>query len=143
MTLFLLDTTTITHLRNGHTKAIASQMAYSEPNTGQVIGIASVNVEEVIGGWLSFLQRARTPQQQASGANRLNDSLRFLSRYTLIAITEAAVARHEVLRRMKLNVGRNDLRLAALALELGATVVTDNIRDFGRVPGLSWIDWTK
>ncbi len=44
---------------------------------------------------------------------------------------------------MKLNVGRNDLRLAALALELGAIVVTDNIRDFVRVPGLSWIDWTK
>jgi len=44
---------------------------------------------------------------------------------------------------MKLNVGRNDLRLAALALELNATVVTDNIRDFGRVPGLLWADWTK
>lgn len=118
-------------------------MTHSEPNSGNVIAIASVNVEEVIGGWLSFLQRARTHQQQASGADRLNDSIRFLSRYTLVAITEAAVTRHEILRRMKLNVGRNDLRLAALALELGAIVVTDNIRDFVRVPGLSWIDWTK
>lgn len=53
------------------------------------------------------------------------------------------VARHETLRKMKLNVGRNDLRLAALALELGAIVVTDNVRDFGRVSGLRWVDWTK
>lgn len=61
MALFLLDTTTITHLRNGHTKIIGSQTAHSDPNSGQVVAIASVNVEEVIGGWLSYLQRARTP----------------------------------------------------------------------------------
>lgn len=59
------------------------------------------------------------------------------------AVTGAAVARHETLRKMKLNVGRNDLRLAALALELDAIVVTDNVRDFGRVSGLRWVDWTK
>ena len=35
-------------------------------------------------------------------------------------MTDAAVARHDALRKMKLNVGRNDLRLAALALELDA-----------------------
>jgi len=49
-------------------------------------------------------------------------------------MTESAIARYDHLRKLKLNVGRNDLRLAALALELNATIVSDNIRDFIRVP---------
>ena len=42
----------------------------------------------------------------------------------------------------RLNVGSNDLKIAATALEQNATVVTRNLRDFGRVPGVLCQDWT-
>jgi tRNA(fMet)-specific endonuclease VapC len=143
MATFLLDTTTITHLRNGQLRVEANYLAYSAIDSGHTVAVASINVEEVLLGRLNYVSRARTPADEAAGSRRLNADICFLASFPLFSVTEASVLRYESLRKMKLNVGRNDLRLAALALELGATVVTDNARDFGRIPALQWVDWTK
>ncbi len=39
-------------------------------------------------------------------------------------------------------VGPYDLLIAAQALRTGATLVTANVPEFARVPGLQWQDWT-
>ena len=38
-------------------------------------------------------------------------------------------------------IGPNDLLIAAQALSIGATLVTDNVREFSRVPGLVVENW--
>ena len=40
-------------------------------------------------------------------------------------------------------IGPYDLLIATQALRLGATMVTANVSEFGRVDGLSWQDWTN
>ncbi len=143
MATFLLDTTTITHLRNGHVQVVANYLLHSASHSGHTVAVAAVNVEEVLAGRLNYLSRARIPADEVAGSRHLTRDVLLLASFPLIAVTDAAVHRYDTLRRMKRNVGRNDLRLAALALELDAIVVTDNVRDFGRVPGLLWVDWTK
>jgi tRNA(fMet)-specific endonuclease VapC len=39
-------------------------------------------------------------------------------------------------------IGPYDLLIAAQALRTGATLVTANVAEFARVPGLQWLDWT-
>ncbi len=56
-------------------------------------------------------------------------------------MTVSARVQFESLVRAKLNVKHNDPRIAAIAKEIGATVVTRNRRDFGRVPGLVIEEW--
>ena len=62
--------------------------------------------------------------------------------FPLLAFPESAILRFEQLVALRLNVGKMDLRIAAIALEYGAVVVTRNQRDFGRVPSLMIEDWT-
>ena len=66
----------------------------------------------------------------------------FLARFAIYPLAEPILNRFDQLVRLRLNVGKMDLKIAAAALELGATVVTNNTRDFRRVPGLGWVDWS-
>ncbi len=40
-------------------------------------------------------------------------------------------------------IGPNDLLIAAHALSLGLSLVTDNVREFNRVRGLSVVNWRR
>jgi tRNA(fMet)-specific endonuclease VapC len=65
-----------------------------------------------------------------------------LGRWRILPYTEAAIARVAQLKALRLNVRLMDLRIAAVAMENQAVVVTRNRRDFSRVPGLSVEDWS-
>jgi tRNA(fMet)-specific endonuclease VapC len=47
------------------------------------------------------------------------------------------------LQRAGTLIGSNDLWIAAHALSLGAVMVTDNVREFGRVPDLPLDNWLR
>lgn len=47
------------------------------------------------------------------------------------------------LERMGRLIGPNDLLIAAHAIAAGAVMVTANVGEFGRVPGLVVEDWTR
>src|SRR5262245_12760191 len=120
MALFILDTTTITHLQHGHPRVVASLQAHA----GHIVAIGSVVVEESLGGWFTAIRQARNNQQQARAASLLADAFMFLGQFPVYPVTESSLDEYDQLVKCKLNVGRRDLRIAALALELGATVVT-------------------
>ena len=138
MAVYLLDTTTLTLLQRNHPRVTAVLATH----TGDTVGITTVNVEEVVGGWFGLLRRAKTNAQEAQVSQSLADATTLLGRFLVYPITEPALDRFDRLVRLKLNVGKMDLKIAAVALELGATVVTNNVRDFGRVPGVLWEDWS-
>jgi len=139
MTRYVLDTTTLSHIQHSHYRVMTR---YDDAlSRGDELGTTTVNVEEVIGGWFGQLRRCRTPDEEAETAAFLGEAVLTLGRLFIFPVTVTALARCDRLVKSKLNVGRADLKIAAVALELGATVVTDNLRDFGRVPGLAVEDW--
>jgi tRNA(fMet)-specific endonuclease VapC len=107
------------------------------------LAVTVVTVQEQLDGWHSRLPRTHKPKQLADLYRRLADTVRFLARVQILHYTEAAIGRYVDLRKQCPQVGRMDLRIAAIALEHGAIVVTRNVRDFQRVPGLTVEDWSQ
>ncbi len=125
-------------LQQGHPKLVRAVDAHPRG----VVRIPVIGVKEQIDGRSIAIARAKTPEQLANAWDRYANAVAFFSRFPIVPMTELAILRFQSLMKQKLNIGGNDLRIAAIALESGATVATRNLRDFGRVPGLVAVDWS-
>jgi tRNA(fMet)-specific endonuclease VapC len=69
-----------------------------------------------------------------------------LKRLDILEFDASAFDRYENLLTQNPNLRKKrlqkDMRIAAIALSLNATIVTRNRRDFEQVPGLRIEDWT-
>jgi tRNA(fMet)-specific endonuclease VapC len=139
MAIYLLDTETLTHYQRSHTQVVE---AVANHSTDQLC-LSSISIEEQISGWSGLSRSAKNYQEQEQAAILLSTIVVSWNRFAIVPITEPALLRFDLLVRAKLNVRYNDLRIAAIALELGAAVVTRNRRDFGRVPALKIEDWAR
>ena len=61
----------------------------------------------------------------------------------MLDFDEAAAERFLQLRRSRLRLGSMDLKIAAIALAQETTLLSRNLADFRRVPGLLVEDWTQ
>ena len=82
-----------------------------------------------------------------STAAGVRERLAALRAEVQLLVPDAAVAGHYGAIRHQLEsagqgIGPNDTWIAAHGLASGRTVVTNNVKEFGRVPGLNIEDWT-
>ena len=138
MSRYVLDTDTLSLYQHGH--PAVCQHVKSHPK--QDVLTTVVTVQEQLFGWYNLLLRTKQRDQLAVAYQSLVDSVYFLAAMPILPFPEAAILRFEHLRSLKLNIGKMDLRIAAITLETGSTLVTRNRRDFQRVPGLLIEDWS-
>lgn len=126
---FVLDTDTVVDLLRGG-QAVAEKLAALSPDD---VAVASMTVAELHYGATASANPVR---------NR-TEVERFLREVRVLTFGNRAATVHAELRwalRAR-PIGPNDLVIAATAVSVGATLVTRNTREFGRVPGLSVESW--
>jgi tRNA(fMet)-specific endonuclease VapC len=138
MSLFVLDTDILSLWQHGHA-SVGQQVAAREAGD---LAITIITVQEQLDGWHSRLSRAKDRKQLADLYQRLGDTVRFLARVQILNYSETAIERYGELRTQKLNIGKMDLRIAAIVLEHDGTLVTRNLQDFGRIPRLKMENWS-
>lgn len=126
MSLWILDTDTLTLFQTGNASVV--QHVLTHPTVE--LAVTVISIEEQLGGWYTRLRRAKKPDELARVYQHLTTNVQTLSRIRLISFSEAAIHTYLTLKRNKLNIGAKDLRIAAIAPELNAVVVTRNVRDF-------------
>jgi tRNA(fMet)-specific endonuclease VapC len=107
----------------------------------QAVGDANVFTSVVVACELRFGARKR---DSATLTARVEDLLASIE----VVALEPGVDRHygeirDALERRGLPIGANDLLIAAHALQQDATLVTDNVAEFRRVPSLRVESWRR
>lgn len=60
----------------------------------------------------------------------------------IVPFDAIAAAEFDRLRRERIRIGSMDMKIAAIALATNAVLLSRNLSDFGKVPGLTVEDWT-
>lgn len=129
--MFLLDTNTVIDYFRGKGK-VAENLLALPPSE---IALPAVVAYEV---WVGVLGSQNAPRREVQFG-------RFLSVVPVVAF-DAAVARRagqlrHTLERRGAGIGPIDTLIAATALAHNATLVTHNVKEFKRVPGLALTNW--
>lgn len=129
--MILLDTNICIHIINARPAAVLQR--FRQYRMGE-IGICSVVAAELAYG---VAKSGSTPNRQALEM--------FLSPLNICPFDEAAVWAYGELRadleRRGTPIGSLDTMIAAHALSQQAALVTNNMREFARVPGLHLENW--
>ncbi len=137
MSLYVLDTDTLSLYQQGHAAVVRNILTHLSDEQA----ITIITADEQIAGRYAVLRRARRPDELARAYGWLGQTIESLGEWRILPFTVAAIARYESLRSLNLNVGKYDLRIAAIVLENRGIAVTRNVRDFQRVPNLTVENW--
>jgi tRNA(fMet)-specific endonuclease VapC len=139
--MYILDTEHLTLLQMGGAQSLKLQLKLGAVPADQ-IATTIINYEEQMRGWLSRAAQAKTTVRLISAYAHLQTHIETFSAIPIVPFDQKAADEYERLKKLRLRVGAMDLKIAAVALANQATVLTRNLSDFNKVPGLRIEDWS-
>ena len=105
------------------------------------VAVSIVSLEEQMRGWLAFIAKAKSTNQQIKGYARLHALLEDFGTRPILDFDQPAALEFERMKAAKVRIGTMDLRIAAIALAHDALLLSRNLTDFRKVPMLRVDDW--
>jgi len=136
--MFILDTDHVS-LFQRHDPHVSARVLATPP---QELATTVITVEEQLRGRLDRVRRARSDAEVVRAYHNLLATSLYFRTITIIGFDEQAQTIFRRLRVQGIRIGTQDLRIAAIALGLGATLVTRNVQDFATIPSLNIADWS-
>jgi tRNA(fMet)-specific endonuclease VapC len=139
--MIILDTDHLSVFRFAETpRAALLRGRLSGANDARVV-TTIISYEEQLRGWFAEIKRARDPMDEVTAYAQLLRMIDLFQRWELLAYDESAAREFMRLRRLRVRVGAQDLKIASIAVTQGALLLSANLADFRRVPGLQVEDW--
>lgn len=138
--MYLMDTCVFSDYQR-QLPEIKTQIEAIKP---QELMICVITVLEVLRGWQDQINNSKLEKATRERCSRaMVDSIYLMSTFRILPYTEAAISRFDSIKKIKpsINVDVPDIRIAAIAIEAHATVITYNARDFKRIPHVQYIQW--
>ncbi len=139
--MFILDTDHVSFWLRGN-PLVQARTIQASGNVATTV----VSVQEMFNGWAGRINNLAGQETLVFAYTNLWQTTEFIREFPVMNFDQAAddyyvrlLQGNPELQKKRL---RQDMRIAAIALSLDATMVTRNRKDFGLVPGLSIVDWT-
>jgi tRNA(fMet)-specific endonuclease VapC len=139
--MIVLDTDHISELQDPHSTRGARLFQRLSGVGAMPIATTIVSYEEQMRGWLAKINKLPPGNRQVDAYDYLADFLEFYKGWHILRFDQLAAGRFQQLRAQKIRIGTMDLKIAAIVLQHGATLLSANLRDFRQVPGLLVQDW--
>ena|SRR5215471_6356209 len=140
MKLYVLDTSIVGFAQQQHPEFLHHLQNLP---AGSAVVTTIITLGEDLGGWLPACRRAVDGAARVRAYGRLQRGQEFYQRLRCLPFDESAAAIFDQLLRQKTRIGKNDLAIAAITLSVSGILVTRDVVDFGRVPGLIIENWVK
>jgi tRNA(fMet)-specific endonuclease VapC len=139
--MIVLDTDHIYELQDSHS-ARGSRLSQRLAGAAAIpVATTIVTYEEQMRGWLAAINKLPAGDRQVVAYDSLAEFLAFYQGWRLLRFDRHAAGHFQGLRVQGVRIGTMDLKIAAIALRHGATLLSANLRDFRQVPGLPVEDW--
>ena len=104
--------------------------------------MTAITLEEQSRGWITQLGRLSADVSlQTRCYDRIVEMFAFLGHWHVLTFSQAAATEFKRLRQGRVRIGSSDLKIASIAIVENALLLTANVRDFERVPGLQFDNW--
>lgn len=137
--MLILDTDHMSEL--GRETARRSALEQRLGSATLPVATTIATAEELLRGRLAQVAGNKSGKQLMVPYRRMNVLHEALSNWLVMPWTETAAGRYDHLRGLRLGIGTMDLRIAAIVIANNATLLSRNLKDFGRVPELKVEDW--
>jgi tRNA(fMet)-specific endonuclease VapC len=100
-----------------------------------------ISLEEQFRGRLASIKRKSDVGDQVHDYDQLVKLWNYLHDWKILRFDDQAANLFKTFRKKKVRIGSQDLKIAAIALTQDALLLSANLRDFRRVPGLRVESW--
>jgi tRNA(fMet)-specific endonuclease VapC len=139
VTLRILDTDHISLFQRGNPLV---KQRYATFAAGE-LAVTAISVEEQMRGWLAAIRNSENPVQLTENYQRLVQAVLYFNTISIVSFDLASHDIYDNFIAQKYRGGRQDLKIAAIAMAQNAILVTRNHSDFAKIAGLRLEDWTR
>ena len=140
--MIILDTDVLSIVQRGRSPEFERLALRLDSADEEEIVVTIVSFEEQMRGWLAFIARAESSSQQVRAYAKLRELLDDFTSRPVLDFDKTCSSEFDSLVRAKVRIGTMDLKIAAITISHDALLLSRNLADFRRVPGLRVEDWT-
>jgi len=141
MTLYVMDTGHLSLFERNH-PSVVSCVLKSRQSALDDLSTTVISMQEQLEGRLAQIRRARDSEPLSLAYVRLKRTFKLFADLDVLDYSTVADTHFREFRKAGVRIGTQDLRIASIVLLSEGVLLTRNLRDFEKVPGLKIQDWS-